>query len=140
MWYGGLAVEYSAGIAQFANHFAFEHALFAGSAPAFEGPDPAYVAHGRFDVFHVELVFQTHGEAVKRAGGLLVLSEVGVELFGVGDGGVEEDFVETGSLKVLAWSSTVRWGDEIRVGGLVLLYGRRPWSLLRRSIARRRYA
>jgi len=43
----------------------------------------------------MKLILQAHRETVKWADGLLVLGEICIESFGVFDGGVEEDFMET---------------------------------------------
>jgi len=58
MRHTSLAVQHSSSVAQHLHHLTLKHLLFASILPAFEGANPADVAHTGLDIFHMELVFE----------------------------------------------------------------------------------
>ena len=58
MRHTGLAVQHSPRLAQHLHHLTLEHLLFASTRLAFEGANPADVAHAGLDILDMELVFE----------------------------------------------------------------------------------
>lgn len=124
---GGLDVQDCAAGAQFAHHFGLVDAGAGVIGVAFEGVYPADVAHGSLDAADVELVLQGNGKAVERTDRLLEFGIVGVEGFGDGERGVEEDFVEAVDLfRWLMISLVIAWMLSAPVDVLKPLCGRTP--------------
>ena len=58
MRHTSLAVQHRSSLTQHLHHLTLEHLLFASTLLAFEGANPADVAHAGLDILDVELVFE----------------------------------------------------------------------------------
>ena len=74
---------------QFSDQFTLIRSLISSPLSTLKSADPANTSHCSIKSLDVKLIFQTHGETVQWAHGLMVLLEVLVKLIGSLDGNIK---------------------------------------------------